>query len=648
MKCTWKKILAFICAFTFLAVTMSSNAEQFKEYEMKVVHAEDESETFTTNTENTTYSGTHFKIDVTDEGDSDGFFLSADCNFNATITSLDGSVITRIDVTRGCYDGRPAADKGTMSASGDLFSITGVNSTEIKLIGCTGDTYCQIKEVKIYYSGASNGNSDLSEATYTLVIPASLTVKNAGWNDLESDISAKGSISNGNELVVSAESQNEWTLKSGDNSVKYKLAANDQKEKSYDDATAKTLFSFSGDELKGDGISYKAGIVVEDYSNKPAGIYEDIVTFTASVAASSEQNTVHSDAVEWDYAVISPIDSNSTFTKDGVTLTTTSDSKSGGNFYDFGNNTFSSSVGNFTKIEMLSTYANSFPGATVESGVSFFSTQDNRTVNGYRVVWTGNSQEVSFQADIYAVEYIKFTFADSSNENTSSTSAVPAIASGVMWKKGESLDFGDGAYLKSTWWDETVQRLTGEISLNFIDTGNGDHYYCGVQTFGDYNLSDDDHLSEATYGLEIRGSGTEADPYYGVPVHTPINNGANSGTTNSAVTATLADVFASGSTTVINYHCYWGDESFSVINNGGTYTISSSNDFPAIKSAVQNGDILTITGGDSDDDSDDFNIVFDKSDSTYTISDPEWYFEVSAVNSVVVNGSDITDQITRK
>lgn len=359
---------------------------------------------------------------------------------------------------------------------------------------------------------------DPVECNYTLVIPASLTVKNAGWNDLESDISVKGTLSKGKELLVSAESKNEWALKSGDNTVKYKLAATDQKEKSYDDATATTSFSFTRDELKGDGISYKAGIVVEDYSNKPAGIYEDIVTFTASIAATSE-----------------PVESS-----------------------------------------------------------------------------------------------------------------VPAIAAGVMWEKGKSLDFGNGAYLKATWGGNPVKMLTGEISLNFIDTGNGGHYYCGVQTFGDYNLSDDGHLNDANYGLEIKGSGTEADPYYGVPVHTPINNGANSGTSNSAVTATLADVFVSGSTTVINYHCYWGDKSFSIINNGGTYTISSSNDFPAIKSAVQNGDILTITGGDSDDDSDDFNIVFDKSDSTYTISDPEWYFEVSAVNSVVVNGSDITDQITRK
>ena len=371
---------------------------------------------------------------------------------------------------------------------------------------------------------------NLSDATYTLVIPASLTVKNTGWNDLESDVSAKGSIPAGTELVVSADSRNEWELRSGENAVKYKLAAEDQKEKSYDDATALTSFSFSSNDLKDDGVIYKAGIVVEDYSNKPAGIYEDVVTFTASIAVSSEpentpaENTGHSDPVEWDYSVIDPIDENSTFTKDGVTLTTTSDSKSGGNFYDYGKNTFSSSVGNFTRIEMLSTYASGFPGATVESGVSFYSTQDEEEVNGYRVVWTGNSNEVSFQADIYAVENIKFTFADSSDGNTSSstTSSSPAILNGVMWKTGTSLDFGDGAYLKSTWWDETVQRLTGEISLNFIDTGNGEHYYCGVHIFGDYNLVDDGHMDEVSYGLEIRGSGTEDDPYYGVPVHTPI------------------------------------------------------------------------------------------------------------------------------
>ena len=123
--------------------------------------------------------------------------------------------------------------------------------------------------------------------TYTIDIPSALTVTKTGWNDQTAGIKASGTLADGKKLTVTATSPtNNFNLKSGDNSVAYKLAAESEKKKSYSDATAKTTWEFSKDDLAASGGKTETvGVILEDITNKPAGTYRDTVTFTAAVEA---------------------------------------------------------------------------------------------------------------------------------------------------------------------------------------------------------------------------------------------------------------------------------------------------------------------------------------------------------------------------
>ena len=110
--------------------------------------------------------------------------------------------------------------------------------------------------------------------TYTITIPSTLNVTNSGWNATDG-ISATGTLADGKKLTVTASSANSWALKSGDNSVGYILAA------ASTDTTATTSWEF--DTLSSTATTKTMGIIVDDYSSKPAGTYQDTVTFTAKV-----------------------------------------------------------------------------------------------------------------------------------------------------------------------------------------------------------------------------------------------------------------------------------------------------------------------------------------------------------------------------
>ena len=112
------------------------------------------------------------------------------------------------------------------------------------------------------------------DTTYTLTIPSTLTVKNSGWNDA-GGISATGTLASGKKLTVTASSANSFKLKSGSNEVGYTLAT------ASTDTTATTSWTF--DSLSSTAATKPMGIIVEDYSDKPAGTYTDTVTFTAKV-----------------------------------------------------------------------------------------------------------------------------------------------------------------------------------------------------------------------------------------------------------------------------------------------------------------------------------------------------------------------------
>ena len=121
-------------------------------------------------------------------------------------------------------------------------------------------------------SPAQAADGDIS--TYTITIPSTLNVTKSGWN-ATAGISATGSLASGKKLTVTASSANNWVLKSGDNSVGYKLATASL------DSYANTSWEFT--ELSSTATKKTMGIIVEDYSTKPAGTYTDTVTFTADI-----------------------------------------------------------------------------------------------------------------------------------------------------------------------------------------------------------------------------------------------------------------------------------------------------------------------------------------------------------------------------
>ncbi|HCJ42138.1 DUF6273 domain-containing protein [uncultured Ruminococcus sp.] len=140
---------------------------------------------------------------------------------------------------------------------------------------------------------------------YTLTIPAKFDIANSGWNEI-GDISASGTLEDGKKLVVSAESENGWALKSGEYSIGYTM-----KNAETDTAAADTW------EFTTLPASQKIGVDVEEYRGKPAGSYTDTVTFTASVTSANPYAAANvNDVVSFggfDWYVIDKRD-------DGVTL----------------------------------------------------------------------------------------------------------------------------------------------------------------------------------------------------------------------------------------------------------------------------------------------------------------------------------------
>ena len=130
---------------------------------------------------------------------------------------------------------------------------------------------------------------------YTLTIPATLAVESSGWNALEGGISAKGTLESGKKLVVKPTSENSWNLVANkgeetESKVGYNLATTGDANSKYSAAAEAPTWEFT--ELTADGTSQTAGIVVDDYSEKPAGTYQDTVTFTAKVEDAAKVETL--------------------------------------------------------------------------------------------------------------------------------------------------------------------------------------------------------------------------------------------------------------------------------------------------------------------------------------------------------------------
>ena len=140
--------------------------------------------------------------------------------------------------------------------------------------------------------------ADGDTSTYTLTIPSTLTVANSGWNATDG-ISATGSLASGKKLSVTAASANSWALKSGNNSVGYNLAT---ATGTYSSSATPASWEFTAAEVAASGGTNKGmGIIVEDYSNKPAGTYQDTVTFTVKVEDAAVVKTLTVGDVTLDY-----------------------------------------------------------------------------------------------------------------------------------------------------------------------------------------------------------------------------------------------------------------------------------------------------------------------------------------------------------
>ena len=126
--------------------------------------------------------------------------------------------------------------------------------------------------------------------TYTMTVPADTAIQSAGWNSL-GNITITGTVDTGKKVTVTAETTNNFALKSGDNSVSYtmKTASTDEE--------AKTSFEFDAASINAGSASQTIGVDVEDFSGKAAGTYTDTITFTGTMsdAGSTGGTTLASD-----------------------------------------------------------------------------------------------------------------------------------------------------------------------------------------------------------------------------------------------------------------------------------------------------------------------------------------------------------------
>lgn len=113
--------------------------------------------------------------------------------------------------------------------------------------------------------------------TYTMTVPADTAIQSAGWNSL-GNITITGTVETGKKVTVTAETANNFALKSGDNSVSYtiKTASTDEE--------AKTSFEFDAASINARSASQTIGVDVEEFSGKAAGTYTDTITFTGTMS----------------------------------------------------------------------------------------------------------------------------------------------------------------------------------------------------------------------------------------------------------------------------------------------------------------------------------------------------------------------------
>ncbi|SEI72673.1 Ig-like domain-containing protein, partial [Streptococcus equinus] len=107
---------------------------------------------------------------------------------------------------------------------------------------------------------------------------------------------------------------------------------------------------------------------------------------------------------------------------------------------------------------------------------------------------------------------------------------------------------------------------------------------------------------------------------------------------------TLADAFVNGS--VINLNVNYGQTGsyeVTLTNSNGGYTIQSN--LVNVKGAVQSGKFLVVTFGQVSSNRYDAKIFLSKDDNAYAITNPKQATYAVTLNSISVNGVDITNQL---
>ena len=233
-------------------------------------------------------------------------------------------------------------------------------------------------------------HASTTDEAYVLTVPADLTLSGSGWNSIGNVNVAHDStqttttFDTSKKVVVTASSQNGGLTNTSDSTKKISYTFKNAETETGDGSSTLSI-EFSASEINTSGGTNKSfGIVVADTSSATSGTYEDYITYTATV------ETAATTTVTWNASNLTGNDGATSFTKDGVTVNINASILfSEKNF--LGGGTFTTTLGNFTKIEVS---AGMTPGGEGWSGGT----------------WTGTaSNSVSFSGNIYGISTIVFT-----------------------------------------------------------------------------------------------------------------------------------------------------------------------------------------------------------------------------------------------
>lgn len=264
--------------------------------------------------------------------------------------------------------------------------LTSILITALILFGATSAFGAEYK-TKITLTVAHASTTD---EAYVLTVPADLTLPGSGWNSIGNVNVAHDStqttttFDTSKKVVVTASSQNGGLTNTTDNTKTIAYTFKNAESETGNGSSTLSI-EFSASEINTSGGTNKSfGIVVADTSTATNGTYEDYITYTAEVQSNTTTTTV-----TWNASDITSQGSTTSFTKDGVTITAGIINFDYKNF--LGGGTFTTTLGNFTKIEVSATTK---PSGTGWSGGT----------------WTGTaSNSVAFSGYIEGMSKIVFT-----------------------------------------------------------------------------------------------------------------------------------------------------------------------------------------------------------------------------------------------